>query len=152
MSLGASSSMTTPPKKMPSKISALSRSPSGSFPTDISWRPWNLKPHLRPSGSAIGRLLNLQSKGTDLVAVQPEALATPALDLPATPSRLRVKVAPTWTPWPRIDGSTSLASATEPHTTQNWCASERGPKPMTRRQKICARPPPASMPKGPFAI
>ena len=71
----------------------------------------------------LAALLNLQAKGTDSVGVPPHALATPAVDLPATLARLQAQVGPNMDPlagW--IDGSTSLASATEPHTTQKWWA------------------------------
>jgi len=71
----------------------------------------------------LAALLHLQQEGTDRVGVPANALAMQAPDLPAALARLQAQVGPNMDPlagW--IDGSCSLATATEPHTTQKWWA------------------------------
>jgi hypothetical protein len=80
-------------------------------------------PEVVQPAARLAALLHLQQKGTESVGVPPEALATPAPDLSATLTGLQAQVGTNMDPlagW--VDGSTSLASATEPHTTQKWWA------------------------------
>jgi hypothetical protein len=73
----------------------------------------------------LAALLNLQRRGSERVGVPKEALATPAPDLQATLTRLQAQVGPNMDPLAQwMDGTISLATATEPHTTQKWWAEQ----------------------------